>query len=176
MYYIDGNNLAGAHPTIELKSGSMRTDVMQLIREWTRHSRKSVTVAFDGHVLGETNHTVDASIAVIYPSARESNADDALIRAVQHDSNSGNAVFVTNDRALQRRARETGVGSIMSCDEFLELVKREQHKEAARIVEQKPRPPQTAGEVDDWVAFFRDGGVEITDKPIGRRVDKKYKK
>ncbi len=176
MYYIDGNNLAGVHPTIELGSGSMRTDVMQLIRDWVRHSRKSATVAFDGHVRGETNHTVDASITIIYPSPKESNADDALIRAIANDPNKRNAVLVTNDRGLQRRAREADVGSLLSCDEFLELMTREQHQEAKRIVEQKPRPPQTPEEVDDWVAFFHEGGIEITDKRISRRVDKRYKK
>jgi hypothetical protein len=100
---VDGNNLLHQLPRSERSREAVRRGVL----ERTRGQRQRVTVVFDGPP-PQTAPDVESlgTVTIRYAGSRA--ADDVIIATLPQGPPARQWVVVTDDRELQRRAREAG--------------------------------------------------------------------
>lgn len=149
MYYIDGNNLEGVIPELEVGTPQAEAAVIHWVQLWAKTSGKKVTLAFDGHRTAERQAS---GVRLVYPGAQDSNADDVLRRLISKDTQRTNSTLVSNDGELVRFARSHGVQH-MYAREFVRLLEETEHHVRKEQSERKPAAP-TEAEVSEWMKYF----------------------
>lgn len=149
MYYIDGNNLAGAIPEVEVGTPRAEAYVIRLVQTWARRTGKKVTLVFDGHRQAERS---GAGIRLLYPSAEDASADDVLRRLILQDEQRRNATLVSSDGELVQFAKAHGVQHQFA-REFARMLKEVEHGIGVEQAEQKPPAPREH-EIEGWMKFF----------------------
>jgi len=139
---VDGNNLLHG-----LNLGrSSRTAVRRLVLDACRHERRRVTVVFDGPPPGGAPSRESlGAVTVVYSGAAA--ADDVIVRQLPAGREARDWVVVTDDRGLQRRARERGA-------EVRSLADWRRHR-LARPRRQAPESKLSSREVAEWEDYFR---------------------
>ncbi len=151
-YLIDGHNLI---PKLGLRLDSP-DDEMQLVgilQEFARLSRREVEVYFDGAPAGQARSKRLGTVTAHF--VRKGNTADAAIK--QHIRRLGRAArnwtIVTSDRDIRATAREAHT-SVISSDEFAGQLKR------LRDAAQRPAGERemTPDEIAEWLKLFKDHG------------------
>ena len=167
---IDGHNLIGAMPGIDLTDPDDEWQLVQRLRPYAAVKRQALTVVFDSG-LGPppswqlSNEKVTVRFA---PSGVE--ADAIILRLVRASAQPGKITVITNDQGLAGQVRAAG-GQVRSATQF-----------AAQLTPAKPKPapspeprpdPQSPGFVDiyrDFMASEKDqvrfGGEVALDAAI----------
>jgi predicted RNA-binding protein with PIN domain len=151
-YLVDGHNLI---PKLGLRLDSP-DDEMQLVsilQEFARLSRRDVEVYFDGAPAGQartkkfgrlTAHFVRVGIK----------ADDAIKQHLKRLAGAArNWTVVTSDRDIQVAAREAHA-HVLTSDAFAQLLTRQEQK-AERL---EGEHEMTTEEIADWLKLFRNRG------------------
>ncbi len=139
-YIIDGHNLIGALPDIQLSQPDDELRLLQRLRAFrARHRGRTLIVFFDSGPLapdtppstGQEKVLASPELEVHFARSGQS-ADDAIIAFLAQSRQPGQYAVVTNDQDLARRARALGA-SVLSASEF-----------ARRLSAVRPRAPEPA--------------------------------
>ncbi|OGO48955.1 MAG: hypothetical protein A2Z30_02450 [Chloroflexi bacterium RBG_16_64_43] len=115
-YLIDGHNLIGRHPGLSLADPDDERDLLKLLADHARRSRRKLVVFFDRGQTGSRPQRHGSLEVHFVPSPRT--ADDALLDYLRRLPDPRNWRVVTSDRRVAAQARQHGA-VIISADEFL---------------------------------------------------------
>lgn len=156
---VDGNNLLHRLPAGERD----RSHVRRLVLDRVRGERQRVTVVFDGPP--PDGSPVEESLGaatVVYGNG--SSADDVILRRLPDGAAARQWSVVTDDRALQRAARQRGA-EIRSLAEWRSP--RSRRPTARRPAAEAPLP---SSEVEAWQRIFESrSDPEDEPPPVPRR-------
>jgi predicted RNA-binding protein with PIN domain len=106
-YLIDGHNLIGVLPDIELEDPDDEIQLVSRLKQYCSRVRKKAIVVFDGGLPG--GHDPDLSnsaVKVIFASASHTNADRLLRKRIRSARDPGQFVLVSSDHEVQNAAYE----------------------------------------------------------------------
>jgi uncharacterized protein len=150
-YLIDGHNLI---PKLGLRLDSMddENDLIAILNEYCRLSRKTVEVYFDGAPAPHAGTRKLGSVTAHFVHLGSS-ADEAIRRRLQKmGKNAKNWTVVTSDRQVQAEAR-SAQADIVSSETFSALLK-EARSTAPKTSQDRKLSP---GEVEEWLNLFQRG-------------------
>ena len=156
-YLVDGHNLIGQMPNIELSDPDDEEKLLRLLHRWTlRYPRDRITVVFDKGTYGHTRPRHWDRLEVIFARS-PSDADARLIRRLRTLPQPQGYTLVSTDRAITTVAAEHGVpvkaSRVFAAEINSPAAERRAFKGRQR---QRPRPepklPQS--EVDAWLEAF----------------------
>lgn len=166
IYLIDGHNLIGKMPDIELSDPDDEEKLTVRLQNWARGDRKRrVDLYFDsGPFGGVAPHLSGLGVKVRFTKIGQS-ADEVLIERLKKVKNPPEYTLVTSDREIITVARKRRVGYIRS-EEFVVLMLEERMADAAALAEAN-EPPQAQDpaisdnpeisdeEVAQWMEVFK---------------------
>lgn len=135
LIHSDRENLFGDRRT---KFGSTRWGLARLLDELVGELAQKVTVVFDG-TAGESDEAFRTSELQVVFSPAEATADSVIERMVAQAPNPGAILVVSSDRGERDTVGAAGA-RIMSCGNFIDLVK-ECRQALNRRLDPRKRPP-----------------------------------
>ncbi len=151
-YLIDGHNLIprlGLH----LDSPDDEMQLVRIIQEFARLSRREVEVYFDDAPAGQARTKRFGTVTAHF--VRMGSTADSAIK--QHIKRLGRAArnwtVVTSDRDIQATAREAHA-AVISSEQFATQLKQLQSGAEHRMEE----PTMTPEELAEWLKLFKKGG------------------
>ena len=172
---IDGHNLIGAIPGIDLQDPDDEAQLLARLRAFRSHSGQTMIVFFDSgrdeqpwnieqRRRASREHHGGSGLQVRYAAFGQT-ADDAIVQFLQSRAQPGQYAVVTNDAGLASRVRLTGA-SVQRASEFIGRLLTPTHSlSAARAAESDP-DPRSPHFADLYAAF-------LAAERSGQRVDKK---
>jgi uncharacterized protein len=150
-YLIDGHNLI---PKLGLRLDSMddEMELVNILQDYCRLSRKTVEVYFDG---APTPHAGTRKLGTVTAHFVQlgSTADHAICRRLKSMGKSArNWTVVTSDRQVQAEARAVQA-EVISSDSFATTL-RETRNTAPKLNENRPL---SHDEVEEWMRLFQKG-------------------
>jgi len=160
-YLIDGHNLIGKMPDIQLSDPNDEVKLVLRLQEWLNgRSSQQATVIFDGRRLmgGVSNPLSSRQLTVIF-SPDGIIADDLIIRRIKQVKNIAAYTVVSSDRMVANAAQSIRMKTLSS-DEFIEragfvfdIPKKKKRREVAAAPE-TDNPIVTDAEVAEWLDLF----------------------
>jgi len=147
---IDGHNLIGHLPTIDLSDPEDERRLIEALLAYCRRTRRKATVFFDRGTLGPGELPPLANLTVRF--VRPPSSADAAIRArlASLGGAARNWTLVSSDRAVQAAARRAGARVVSAADFSLEL------RDPGNAEESPEKPDSLAPEeVDRWLRLFQ---------------------
>ena len=143
-YLVDGNNLIGINPTLEIGSQESRDYIIKRLLKFHRITKKRIILVFDGapDPFPARMELSPKNFVVIFPKFGES-ADDVIKRAMKPGM-----ILVTSDAELIEYARKRRIKCITSRN-FWHLISTV--KEEGR---EKPDWNPTPQEIEAWLKIF----------------------
>ena len=153
-YIIDGNNLIGCSPDIELSDPESRNKLISLLRRYQRNRNNKIILVFDGEPDGIGSRDDPSSkFTIRYPTYGHT-ADEEIKRQLSGYTTCKDVVLVTSDRELKTFARDKGARTVNSIEFYFEL-KRVNRIQGARDESQKRIEASISNrEVDQWLKIF----------------------
>jgi len=161
-YLIDGHNLIGQLPDIDLSDPDDEVKLVLKLRQYAGRMRKKITVVFDGGLeagieKGLSTHSVQVRFA-----AKRSSADNVIRDIIYKTKNPAGWIVVSSDLAIRNIAHQKRM-QMMRADEFAKTLKSTLPSSKKRHVHQASQPsskkinPQLSkAEIDEWLDIFGD--------------------
>ncbi len=150
-YLIDGHNLIGALPDIELDDPNDEAELIIRLRGFVARKRTKCTVIFDHGLPGGASRMSSRSVTVIFASARHTNADALLARRIGNIRDVKGWTVVSSDQAIVACARDRRMRHI-SAQAFARELQRGDEASDADHEDEKPAPSQN--DVDEFMGLF----------------------
>ncbi|NOR15036.1 MAG: hypothetical protein GQ544_04980 [Candidatus Aminicenantes bacterium] len=154
-YLIDGNNLIGHMPDLNLKNRVDRYRLLSRLLNFQRVKNTRVILVFDGppddNFAPEKFQGIPFSVR--FPTIDE-NADMVIQDIISQETDRRQFFVVSSDREIQRYAHASGAKSV-KCEQFLRELKaaRREHRESTEMEKQEEFPSPL--EVKHWTEIFR---------------------
>lgn len=151
-YLIDGHNLIPKIPGLRLGSVDDEMQLVVLLQDFCRLSRKQVEVYFDQAAPGQSGkRSLGMVRAHFVPSGRT--ADQAIQQRLNKLSRSArNWTVVSSDRSVQLSARQAGA-QVLASEAFAALI-RDTLKQDHSANQDKSDRNLTPEEVEEWLDLF----------------------
>jgi len=153
-YLIDGNNLIGYLPSLELKAPESRYELIAKLIVFQKVKKTRVTVVFDGppdpYIKEEDFKGI--SFYIFYPEAGQ-DADAVMEKMISKETDLRRFFVVSSDREIQHFAKSKGAQSL-NCDEFNKLLKKAQKKYKKMKEWEKNVEPLSPLEIKFWSKIF----------------------
>lgn len=134
-YIIDGHNLIGVLPGLDLSQPDDEAQLLARLRGYRAHSGgRPMIVFFDSGDLPAQMHDPSSPGVQVRFAAPGQTADDAIVAYLRGRSEPGQYAVVTNDAGLAWRVREAGA-SVLRASDF-----------AAKLAQTRQRPKEVASE------------------------------
>ena len=154
-YLIDGHNLVGKMPDINLDDPDDEVELVLRLRSWSARGRKrQVTVIFDRGLPGGVEKGLSSGmVKVIFaPSGRS--ADSLLINRIRKVKNAAEYTLVSSDLRVMRAAQERRM-PVWRSEIFVARLEQEGEQRAKTTTADMADDPQiSAGEVEMWMEMF----------------------
>jgi len=150
-YIIDGHNLIPKIPGLRLDAPDDEQQLVSLLQEFCRLSRKQVDVYFDNAAPGEVSRRSLRTVGVHF--VRPGRTADEAIRArlFKMGRSARSWTVVSSDQSVQASARQAGA-TILASEGFASLLMStlsgSSQKKSSDI-------SMSAEEVDEWLKLFR---------------------
>ncbi len=152
-YIIDGHNLIPKIPGLRLDSPDDEHQLVEVLQEFCRLSRKRVDVYFDNAAPGQAGKRSLGTVAVYFVRSG-STADEAIRqRLFKMGRSARNWTVVSSDQRVQASARQTGA-QILTAEGFSALLRSTLTRSRASEKEGL-ESPLGAEEVEEWLRLFR---------------------
>lgn len=152
-YLIDGHNLVPRIPGLRLDAADDEQQLIELLQDFCRVSRKTVEVYFDNAPPGQARSRKYGLVQAHFIRAGRS-ADEAIRDRLRRLSGEGRTwIVVSSDLRVQQWARQARA-QVQSSEEFARLLRatlRSQDTERAK----RPETQLSPEEVEDWLALFQ---------------------
>ena len=152
-YLIDGHNLIPKIPGLRLDAVDDEIQLLELLQEFCRLSRKQVEVYFDRAAQGQSGKQ-KAGMITVYFVHSGTTADRAISQRLHRMGRSArNWTVISSDKGVQNASREAGA-EVLSSEEFASLLRKAFAQSSAG--EDKPAQPDLSpDEVDEWLKVFK---------------------
>ena len=150
-YLIDGHNLIGALPGIDIEDPNDEAKLVIKLRGFVARKKTKCTVIFDGGLPGGASRMSSRSVTVIFASSAHSNADALLKRRIDKIRDVKGWTLVSSDRDVVSRARARRMPH-MSAQEFARELQRPAAQSSADDQDEKPNPSQA--DADYYMRLF----------------------
>ena len=153
-YLIDGNNLIGHLPYLELFDPRSKRRLVAQLSIFQRAKRTKIILVFDGfpeHELGDEKFSAKKFL-ILYPD-RGQTADTLIKEWIEKQTDSRHLYVVSSDREIKKFARMNGA-KILTCEEFNKRLKKALKKYKDSKAMKKVETRLTPLEVDHWLEIF----------------------
>ncbi len=153
-YLIDGNNLIGHLPFLEIKAPGSRFELIGRLLVFQKIKNTRVIVVFDGPPDPDITEEDFKGMPfhVLYPE-RGQDADEVIKKIVSKETDLRRFFVVSSDREIKHFAKSKGA-KILSCEEFKKHLKKAQ-KKFKRVKEwEKNVDLPTPLEIKFWTNIF----------------------
>ena len=141
---IDGHNLIGALPSIELGARDDEQQLIVRLRAFYGFSGKALIIFFDsGDAPGRADPLSTAGVQIRF-ARRPQTADDLILGFLRQSGQPGQHAVVTNDRELAGRARQLGASVISARDFARKLAPADRAAPPGAPADQTPNPRDPA--------------------------------
>lgn len=154
-YIIDGDNLIGSSPDINLDDPQARPKLLQVVKRFQENKNYNVIIVFDGGPdTGVHREELTTKLSLRHPRDGDS-ADDEIKRILRGFNYFKDVVLVTSDRELKDFAKKKGAKTVNSIEFYFEL------KRVSRISGKKEESRKRIDaelsdhEVDHWLKIFQ---------------------
>jgi predicted RNA-binding protein with PIN domain len=146
-YLIDGHNLIGAFPGLNLADPEDERKLLGILEEYGRFSRRKLVVYFDCGQTGMGPLSTSGRMvqAHFVPSPRK--ADDAIRDFLRGRKDARHFTVVSSDSEICVHARRAGA-KVFSSKEFAREVQR------TLRIHPKEKPPEEPEDIDHWLHLF----------------------
>jgi predicted RNA-binding protein with PIN domain len=146
-YLIDGHNLIGRFPGIELSDPEDERKLLEVLAVYARHSRRKAVIFFDRGMpgAGPPFHAGRMVTAHFVPPPRK--ADDAIYEYLRECRDARRFTVVSSDSEVRDRAKRAGA-KVVSAEEFA----REVIASARRG--EKEKPSEAPKDIEEWLRLF----------------------
>ena len=154
-YLIDGNNLIGHIPDLDLGDKHSRFQLVSRLVRFQKIHNTRVIVVFDGPPDDylDNSGTPPASVTVFFPDIGQS-ADTVIEAIIQRQTDLRRFFVVSSDREIRDFARRQGAKSV-DCAEFYKEMKKAQ-KEFRDLAElEKQNTELSPLEIRHWGEVFK---------------------
>jgi predicted RNA-binding protein with PIN domain len=150
-YIIDGHNLIGKLPGIQLSDPEDERQLAQELQAFAHRTRRRLTVYFDRGTPG--GRDVRAGLVTLkFVSGRT--ADQAIAAHLRSlGGEASNWTVVTSDREVQAEARAAGA-KVISSEAFAGMLGDEDGDEDGESPPGRATPNLSEGEIAEWEALF----------------------
>jgi uncharacterized protein len=149
---IDGHNLIGQLPSINLADADDEAQLVMLLRRYATSKRgRQVVVVFDRGVYGHPQH-LDGYGVTCHFAMSPQDADAQLIRRIGGLRRPGDWTLVSSDRQVTRAARERGMRVIGAREFAARLLAPTAPQAEAR--EEKHDVRLSEADVAEWLELF----------------------
>lgn len=151
-YLIDGHNLIGQLPDLQLDDPDDEAKLVQKLIGWSARTRRQCVVVFDAGLPGGTSRMSTKSVRVVFAS-HTSSADKVIIDRIYKEKHPKNWTVVSSDNGVLDIAKRQGMQTIKAM-EFARLLERPLplRPDLGEAVDVK----LSADEVDEWLKLFGD--------------------
>lgn len=166
-YLIDGHNLIGKLPDIQLDDPDDEMALVLRLRQWAAVGRKRrLTVIFDRGLPGGQDKSLSTgNVKVVFASGGQS-ADTLLLARIQRAKNPGEYTLVSSDNRIRQAALARRM-PLWLAEEFAGRMAAEAAGRGETVVSPTVEPSLSAEEVDEWLALF--GNDEAQPRRPGKR-------
>ena len=148
---IDGHNLIGAMPGIDLTDPDDEWQLVQRLRPYAAAKRQAMTVVFDSGVGPPPSWRLSDERVTVRFAPPNVEADAIILRLVRANAQPDKVTVITNDQGLAGQVRSAG-GQVRSATQFAAQLAPTKPKTAPSP---EPRPdPQAPGFVDIYQDFM----------------------
>lgn len=153
-YLIDGHNLIGKMPNIELGEENDEAKLVLVLKGWAAGRRqRQLTVYFDGGLPGGLSVDMSSGpVTVVFATSGRS-ADNLLIRAIRGVKNPPEYILVTSDQRIIQVAKGRKLAYIPS-DLFARQMSEERESRLRPARPPAEEPTVSPEEVAEWLERF----------------------
>ena len=154
-YLIDGNNLIGHIPSLDLKDQASRKLLVSRLQIFQEFKKTRVIVVFDGPFDPDIaeGRFKDTPFRVCFPPFSQT-ADDVIEETICRQTDLRQFFVVSSDREIKNFARSKGAKPL-DCSEFLRRLKATLKKYDKIAEMEKNTPTPSPLEVDIWSDIFK---------------------
>lgn len=151
-YLIDGHNLIGQLPDLQLDDPDDEAKLVQKLVGWSARTRRECVVVFDAGLPGGTSRMSTKAVRVVFAS-HTSSADKVIIDRIYKEKHPKNWTVVSSDNGVLDIAKRQGM-QIIKAMEFARQLERPipVRPDLGEAVDVK----LSADEVDEWLKLFGD--------------------
>jgi uncharacterized protein len=156
IYLIDGHNLIGRLPDIDLADPNDEAILIERLRRWSAASRKRrLLVIFDAGLPGGHSREFSGGPVQVLFASSSSSADAMLLARIDAAHNPAEYTLVSDDRRIVQRARERRMPVESAADFAGRLPGEGGPSEPAAAPAEKPDPgAMSQRELEEWLRFF----------------------
>ncbi len=159
-YLIDGHNLIGQLPDIDLSDPDDEAKLVLKLRRYSGRIRKKITVIFDGGLpagleKGLSTHSVQVRFA-----SESSSADNVIRDIIYKTKNATDWIVVSSDLAIRNIAHQKRM-QVIQAEAFaktlhstLSTKKKRSQRQIAEATTKKTNPHLSKSEIDEWLTLF----------------------
>ncbi len=164
-WLIDGHNLIGHMPNLQLSDPNDEEKLMQYLRRYRARTGHQLTVVFDaGQSYQPADKKKQGGVTVQFAPHGQT-ADRLIEQQVRRVKNPQAMIVVTSDRSVQQAARQMGV-RVVTAQEFSQQLLNLSTGSAAPADEDAQADLQlSADEVEEWLSIFEQGKNDPEDSP-----------
>ena len=152
-YLVDGHNLIGHVPGIELSDPDDEVQLVDLLHRFVlRNPRLRVTVVFDGGVYGRRVPLDRDRVKVLFARSPE-DADARLIELLRTLDQPAGTTLVSADHSITTAAAERGV-AVQPPKLFVDDLHGPNVRRQRAVRRLRPEPKQPRAEVEEWLRTF----------------------
>lgn len=157
---IDGHNLIGQIPSIDMADPDDEAQLVMLLRRYAvRRPGRKLVVIFDGGVYGHPDNLNGYGVEARFAKS-PSDADRELIRRIGAIKRRDEWLVVSSDRAVAGAAEAHRI-PVISAQEFAKRLLR-LSQPSASIREKRNDRPLSKAEIEEWLKIF---GVDEEGEP-----------
>jgi hypothetical protein len=149
---IDGHNLIGKMPNINLSDSDDEAQLVMMLRRYaTKRRGRRVIVVFDGGVYGHPDNLNGYGVETHFAKSPR-DADSELIRRIRAIKRRDEWQVVSSDKAVAGEARARNI-PVVSSEQFAQLLTK-LHQPIITMREKRNDRPLSKAEVKEWMDFF----------------------
>ena len=156
-YLIDGHNLIGKMPDIELDDPDDEIKLILRLRSWTGRVRsRRVTVVFDHGLPGGKDRGLSTSkVQVLFASGGQT-ADSILITRIKNATDPRQYTVVTSDNRIRRQAEMRRMPALKAEEFAQQLAQKAGAKADGEVEDSDPGQDQelSDAELQMWIDLF----------------------
>lgn len=153
-YIIDGHNLIGKTPGLNLEDPEDEKQLIELLQDFCQKKGKQAEVYFDKGAMGHASARVLGRVTVRFVRDGET-ADTAISRRLKSPGKeAANWTLVSSDNEVKAAGKRARAKVISSMDFAHQLLNREVSKVGI------DDEPLSSGEVEEWLDLFENGEDE----------------
>jgi hypothetical protein len=150
-YLIDGHNLIGQIPDLELDDPHDEAKLVERLKSFMARKRKTCTVIFDGGLPGGPSRDLSTySVRVVF-AHNGTNADRIIMARIRSTRDSGSLVIVSADHEIVDAAHRKKMQIIAPAAFAAEM---DAPTTPPLSDANNPNPHLSPREVDDWLRIF----------------------